>query len=52
MYVQVHVKAQVEDKMTRVQRKFLLQEQLKLIKKELGLSKDDKESIIEVNPKP
>ncbi|OEH76449.1 lon protease family protein [Cyclospora cayetanensis] len=45
--LQVHVKAQVEDKMTRVQRKFLLQEQLKLIKKELGYSKDDKESILD-----
>ncbi|CDJ56236.1 lon protease, putative, partial [Eimeria maxima] len=45
--LQVNVKAQVEDKVMKVQRKFLLQEQLKLIKKELGLNKDDKESIID-----
>lgn len=49
--MQVNVKAQVEDKVMKVQRKFLLQEQLKLIKKELGLNKDDKESIIDVNSK-
>ena len=30
-----------------MQRKYLLQEQLKIIKKELGLEKDDKDSVIE-----
>ena len=31
--------------MSKMQRKFFLQEQLKIIKKELGLEKDDKEAI-------
>ena len=35
----------VEEKMSETQRRFLLQEQLKSIKRELGLEKDDKESI-------
>ena len=30
-----------------MQRKYLLQEQLKIIKKELGLEKDDKDTVIE-----
>ena len=30
-----------------MQRKYLLQEQLKIIKKELGLEKDDKDSVVE-----
>ena len=30
-----------------MQRKYLLQEQLKIIKKELGLEKDDKDTIVE-----
>ena len=33
--------------MNKIQRKFFLQEQLKIIKKELGLEKDDKEAIAE-----
>ena len=33
--------------MNKMQRKFFLQEQLKIIKKELGLEKDDKEAIAE-----
>ena len=33
--------------MKSVQRKYLLQEQLKVIRKELGMEKDDTESIIE-----
>ena len=36
---------QVEEKVTKQQRKFLLQEQLKIIKRELGLEKDDKDAI-------
>ena len=30
-----------------MQRKYLLQEQLKIIKKELGMEKDDKDTVIE-----
>lgn len=30
-----------------MQRKYLLQEQLKIIKKELGLEKDDKDTVVE-----
>lgn len=33
--------------MKQQHRKFILQEQLKVIKKELGLEKDDKDSIVE-----
>ena len=33
--------------MNKMQRKYLLQEQLKIIKKELGLEKDDKDTVIE-----
>ena len=42
-----HLSAQVEDRVNKMQRKFFLQEQLKIIKKELGLEKDDKEAIAE-----
>ena len=38
---------EVEDKVNRVQRKYLLMEQLKIIRKELGLEKDDKEQLRE-----
>ena len=38
---------QVEEKISKNQRKFLLNEQLKQIKQELGLEKDEKEGIIE-----
>lgn len=38
---------EVEEKVSKMQRKYLLQEQLKIIKKELGLEKDDKDSVIE-----
>ena len=37
----------MEDKVKSVQRKYLLQEQLKVIRKELGMEKDDAESIVE-----
>uniref|UniRef100_A0A3P9ITX6 Lon protease homolog, mitochondrial n=1 Tax=Oryzias latipes TaxID=8090 RepID=A0A3P9ITX6_ORYLA len=37
----------VEEKIKQTHRKYLLQEQLKIIKKELGLEKDDKEAIEE-----
>jgi Lon-like ATP-dependent protease len=37
----------VEEKMTETQRKYMLTEQLKSIKKELGMEKDDKEALLE-----
>ena len=37
----------VEEKVKSVQRKYMLMEQLKVIKKELGMEKDDTETIIE-----
>lgn len=36
---------EVEDKVRTQHRKFMLQEQLKVIKKELGIEKDDKDAI-------
>ena len=38
---------QVEDKVNKLHRKYMLLEQLKLIKKELGIEKDDKDAIEE-----
>lgn len=38
---------QVEEKIKLTHRKYLLQEQLKIIKKELGLEKEDKDAIEE-----
>ncbi|XP_065836986.1 lon protease homolog, mitochondrial-like isoform X2 [Oscarella lobularis] len=38
---------EVEEKVNKTQRKYLLQEQLKIIKKELGLEKDDKDAVAE-----
>jgi ATP-dependent Lon protease len=42
--IQVQIHKQIEEKMTRHQREFFLREQLKAIKKELGLEKDSKEA--------
>ena len=39
------ISKEVEDKIKNHHRKFLLQEQLKEIKKQLGVSKDDKETV-------
>ena len=36
---------QVEEKVNKQQKKYLLQEQLKIIKRELGLEKEDKEAV-------
>ncbi|KAL7691775.1 putative ribosomal protein S5 domain 2-type [Plasmopara halstedii] len=44
--VQQTIKEQVEEKVSKNQRNFLLMEQLKAIKKELGMEKDDKEAMI------
>ncbi|XP_011408200.2 PREDICTED: lon protease homolog, mitochondrial-like, partial [Amphimedon queenslandica] len=38
---------EVEEKFTKMQRKYLLQEQLKIIKRELGIEKDDKDAILD-----
>eukprot|EP00061_Rhincodon_typus_P012383 g38083.t1 len=38
---------EVEEKIKQTHRKYLLQEQLKIIKKELGLEKEDKDAIEE-----
>merc|ERR1719321_914671 len=43
--LQTEISRQVEDKMSANQRKYMLMEQLKHIKKELGLEKDDKETL-------
>jgi len=43
--LQVKINTQMEDKMNKSQREFLLREQLKQIKKELGLETDDKEAL-------
>ena len=41
------VGGQVEDKVKKQHREYILREQLKIIKKELGLEKDDKDAIDE-----
>lgn len=45
--LQQEISQKVEEKMSETQRKYFLNEQLKSIKKELGMEKDDKESVIE-----
>jgi len=45
--LQQKIGKEVEDKVKGVQRKYMLMEQLKVIKKELGMEKDDTETIIE-----
>lgn len=44
--LQQEISAKVEEKMSDSQRKYFLNEQLKSIKKELGMEKDDKEALI------
>ena len=44
--LQQDIKREVEDKIMKKQREYYLGEQLKHIKKELGLEKDDRESIV------
>ena len=38
---------EVEEKVNKMQRKFMLNEQLKIIKKELGIEKDDKQALVD-----
>ena len=45
--LQQEISQKVEEKMSDAQRKYFLTEQLKSIKKELGLEQDDKENLIE-----
>merc|ERR1719329_1047152 len=45
--LQQEISQKVEEKMSETQRKYFLNEQLKSIKKELGMEKDDKEAVIE-----
>ena len=44
--VQQHLKEQVEEKVSKNQRRYLLLEQLKTIKQELGMEKDDKDALV------
>jgi Lon-like ATP-dependent protease len=41
------IRSEVESKMNKQQREYMLREQLKVIKKELGMEKDDREVLIE-----
>eukprot|EP01138_Halocafeteria_seosinensis_P004096 gb/GECG01004188.1/.p1 GENE.gb/GECG01004188.1/~~gb/GECG01004188.1/.p1 ORF type:complete len:1020 (+),score=187.42 gb/GECG01004188.1/:1-3060(+) len=45
--LQQKIQQQVDDKMKESQRKYFLHEQLKAIKKELGLEKDDKDALVQ-----
>lgn len=45
--LQSHVKSQVEEKITKDQRRQMLMEQMRQIMKELGIEKDDKQTMIE-----
>jgi len=45
--IQKDIQKQIEEKVSKQQREFFLREQLKVIKKELGLEKDDKSTEIE-----
>ncbi len=45
--IQVKINKQIEEKLSKQQREFFLREQLKAIKKELGLEKEGKEAEIE-----
>ncbi len=43
--LQQKISKEVEDKVKQQHRKYMLQEQMKAIKKELGIEKDDKDAI-------
>jgi len=44
--LQSHVKSEVEEKVTKEQRRLMLMEQMKHITRELGIEKDDKQTLI------
>ena len=44
-HLQQKIGKEVEEKVKQQHRKYMLQEQLKVIKKELGLEKDDKDAV-------
>ncbi|HAN69385.1 MAG TPA: endopeptidase La, partial [Halieaceae bacterium] len=46
--MQTHITSQVNEKVSEQQRQFFLREQLKVIQKELGLSKDDRSTDLEL----
>ena len=46
-HIQEEIQKQINEKVSKQQREFFLREQLKVIKKELGIEKDDKESEIQ-----
>ncbi len=45
--MQQEIGKEVEDKIAKTRRTAMLHEQLQVIKKELGLTKDDKEALVE-----
>lgn len=45
--LQMEISAKVEKKLTEAQRKYFLTEQLKSIKKELGMERDDKDALLQ-----
>ena len=45
--LQAKIGKEVEDKVKQQHRKYMLHEQLKVIKKELGIEKDDKDAVAE-----
>ncbi|KAL3910806.1 MAG: hypothetical protein SGILL_007548, partial [Bacillariaceae sp.] len=45
--LQQEIQSKVEEKMSEAQRRYFLMEQLKSIKKELGMERDDKEAVLE-----
>lgn len=45
--LQARIRRQIEERVTKQQREFFLREQLKIIKQELGLEKDDKQAEID-----
>lgn len=45
--LQQQIGREVEEKVKQQHRRYMLSEQLKVIKKELGLEKDDKDTIVE-----
>jgi ATP-dependent Lon protease len=47
-YLQRKISEQVEQKVTKQQREYMLREQIKTINKELGIEKDDKEELIKI----